>query len=219
MLRATNEPRWYRTALRSPEPLLFIQEKGQKSPHKKSITQLDYLYFNIQRKENYTPPHSRRNVDANSIVRWMFWSDWGRVPKIERAGMDGSHRSFEWNLEKFVIIFIVGRSSFKAVFDGPMVLLLIWFLTGISMKKKSKRVLWKSILRLYWVDAKLSTIGSSALDGSEVLFVLQIIYLSYFIYLTRKWSDPSAIVQARIILFSTSTLRHPFSIAVFEDFM
>merc|ERR1711962_346528 len=45
--------------------------------------------------------------------------------------------------------------------------------------------------RLYWVDAKLSTIGSSALDGSE----------------------------ARIILFSTSTLRHPFSIAVFEDFM
>ena len=134
MFRATNELPWYRTASRSPEPLLFIQEKGQKSPHKKSIAQLDHLYFNIQRKENYTPPHSRRNVDANSIVRWMFWSDWGRVPKIERAGMDGSHRSFEWNLEKFVIIFIVGRSSFKAVFDGPMVLLLIWFLTGISMK-------------------------------------------------------------------------------------
>ena len=86
-------------------------------------------------------------------------------------------------------------------------------------ENKSQRVLWKSILRLYWVDAKLSTIGSSALDGSEVLFVLQIIYLSYFISLTRKWSDPFAIVQARIILFSTSTLRHPFSIAVFEDFM
>ena len=136
MFRATNELPWYRTASRSPEPLLFIQEKGQKSPHKKSIAQLDHLYFNIQRKENYTPPHSRRNVDANSIVRWMFWSDWGRVPKIERAGMDGSHRSFEWNLEKFVIIFIVGRSSFKAVFDGLMVLLLIWFLTGISMKKR-----------------------------------------------------------------------------------
>ena len=95
MFRATNELPWYRTASRSPEPLLFIQEKGQKSPHKKSIAQLDHLYFNIQRKENYTPPHSRRNVDANSIVRWMFWSDWGRVPKIERAGMDGSHRSFE----------------------------------------------------------------------------------------------------------------------------
>ena len=23
----------------------------------------------------------------------MFWSDWGSKPKIERAGMDGSHRS------------------------------------------------------------------------------------------------------------------------------
>ena len=22
----------------------------------------------------------------------MFWSDWGRSPRIERAGMDGSHR-------------------------------------------------------------------------------------------------------------------------------
>ena len=50
MLRATNEPPWYQTASRSPEPSLFIQEKGQKSPHKKSIAQLDYLYFNIQRK-------------------------------------------------------------------------------------------------------------------------------------------------------------------------
>ena len=88
-------------------------------------------------------------------------------------------------------------------------------------EKESKRVLWKSILRLYWVDAKLSTIGSSALDGSEVLFAFQTlnIYLSYFISLTRKWSDSSTCVQARIILFSTSTLRHPFSIAVFEDFM
>lgn len=24
--------------------------------------------------------------------RWMFWTDWGTEPKIERAGMDGSHR-------------------------------------------------------------------------------------------------------------------------------
>lgn len=24
---------------------------------------------------------------------WMFWTDWGKQPKIERAGMDGSHRS------------------------------------------------------------------------------------------------------------------------------
>jgi Low-density lipoprotein receptor repeat class B len=27
------------------------------------------------------------------LCRWMFWSDWGSVPRIERAGMDGSHRA------------------------------------------------------------------------------------------------------------------------------
>lgn len=24
---------------------------------------------------------------------WIFWSDWGQEPKIEKAGMDGSHRT------------------------------------------------------------------------------------------------------------------------------
>ena len=28
----------------------------------------------------------------NCLSRWMFWTDWGSEPKIERAGMDGSHR-------------------------------------------------------------------------------------------------------------------------------
>ena len=81
-------------------------------------------------------------------------------------------------------------------------------------ENKSKRVWWKSILRLYWVDAKLSTIGSSALDGSEVrsLHSPIMIYNNHGI----QWN---LYVQARIVLFSTSTLRHPFSIAVFEDFM
>jgi len=89
---------------------------------------------------------------------WMFWSDWGREPKIERAGMDGSHR--------------------EVIVQG-------------SVRWPNGLALDLVLDRLYWVDAKLSTIGSSALDGSE----------------------------ARIVLFSTTTLRHPFSIAVFEDFM
>lgn len=25
--------------------------------------------------------------------RWLYWSDWGEVAKIEKAGLDGSHRS------------------------------------------------------------------------------------------------------------------------------
>ena len=48
-------------------------------------------------------------------------------------------------------------------------------------ENKSQRVLWKSILRLYWVDAKLSTIGSSALDGSEV-FLFCKLFTSHTLY-------------------------------------
>nr|XP_012551059.1 lipophorin receptor isoform X1 [Bombyx mori] len=34
-----------------------------------------------------------RAIALNPLEGWMFWTDWGQVPKIERAGMDGSHRS------------------------------------------------------------------------------------------------------------------------------
>uniref|UniRef100_A0A8D9BTS8 Very low-density lipoprotein receptor n=1 Tax=Cacopsylla melanoneura TaxID=428564 RepID=A0A8D9BTS8_9HEMI len=33
-----------------------------------------------------------RSLAVNPIDGWMYWSDWGDTPKIERAGMDGSHR-------------------------------------------------------------------------------------------------------------------------------
>ena len=220
MFRATNELPWYRTASRSPEPLLFIQEKGQKSPHKKSITQLDYLYFNIQTKENYWQQYATSTLCWRQLNRQMDvlvrlgksaenWARWdGRLTQV--ISMKSGKVCNNLYCREVIV-----QGSVR----WPNGLALDMVLDRYIHENKSQRVLWKSILRLYWVDAKLSTIGSSALDGSEVFFVLQISYLSYFIYLTRKWSDPSAIVQARIILFSTSTLRHPFSIAVFEDFM
>lgn len=34
-----------------------------------------------------------RAIALHPSKGWMFWSDWGESPKIERAGMDGSHRS------------------------------------------------------------------------------------------------------------------------------
>ncbi|KAL1426766.1 hypothetical protein MTO96_017995 [Rhipicephalus appendiculatus] len=34
-----------------------------------------------------------RAIVVNPLEGWMFWTDWGKQPKIERAGMDGSHRS------------------------------------------------------------------------------------------------------------------------------
>lgn len=33
-----------------------------------------------------------RSVALDPINGWMYWSDWGKSPRIERAGMDGSHR-------------------------------------------------------------------------------------------------------------------------------
>ena len=33
-----------------------------------------------------------RAIAIYPIEGWMFWTDWGADPKIERAGMDGSHR-------------------------------------------------------------------------------------------------------------------------------
>ncbi|CAG9855512.1 unnamed protein product [Phyllotreta striolata] len=33
-----------------------------------------------------------RAIALNPMEGWLFWTDWGKEPKIERAGMDGSHR-------------------------------------------------------------------------------------------------------------------------------
>jgi len=89
---------------------------------------------------------------------WIFWSDWGRVPKIERSGMDGSHR----------------ETLHSAGVGWP---------NGLTLDLTRER--------LYWVDAKMHSISSSNIDGSD----------------------------ARIVLYSSRYLKHPFSITVFEDLM
>ncbi|KAL9889189.1 low-density lipoprotein receptor-like isoform 2-T2 [Glossina fuscipes fuscipes] len=33
-----------------------------------------------------------RSIALDPIDGWMYWSDWGASPRIERAGMDGTHR-------------------------------------------------------------------------------------------------------------------------------
>ena len=33
------------------------------------------------------------SIDPSADARWMFWTDWGEYPRIERAGMDGNLRS------------------------------------------------------------------------------------------------------------------------------
>ncbi|KAF0301310.1 Very low-density lipoprotein receptor [Amphibalanus amphitrite] len=33
-----------------------------------------------------------RAIALDPVARWMYWTDWGTVPRIERAGLDGSRR-------------------------------------------------------------------------------------------------------------------------------
>lgn len=33
-----------------------------------------------------------RAISLDPLDGWMYWSDWGSSPRIERAGMDGTHR-------------------------------------------------------------------------------------------------------------------------------
>ncbi len=39
------------------------------------------------------PPSSLAITKRLLSFRWLFWTDWGLRPRIERSGMDGSHRS------------------------------------------------------------------------------------------------------------------------------
>uniref|UniRef100_A0A8W8N064 Low-density lipoprotein receptor-related protein 6 n=1 Tax=Magallana gigas TaxID=29159 RepID=A0A8W8N064_MAGGI len=34
-----------------------------------------------------------RAIALDPLTGWMFWTDWGEVPKIERAGMDGDRKT------------------------------------------------------------------------------------------------------------------------------
>ncbi|XP_043484789.1 low-density lipoprotein receptor-related protein 2 [Leptopilina heterotoma] len=43
-------------------------------------------------KENITQPRGMC-LDPSPGARWLFWTDWGENPRIERIGMDGTERS------------------------------------------------------------------------------------------------------------------------------
>ncbi|XP_063240571.1 low-density lipoprotein receptor-related protein 2 [Bacillus rossius redtenbacheri] len=43
-------------------------------------------------KENITQPRGMA-LDPSPNARWLFWTDWGENPRVERVGMDGTNRS------------------------------------------------------------------------------------------------------------------------------
>ncbi|CAH1722415.1 unnamed protein product [Chironomus riparius] len=106
-------------------------------------------------KDNLEIP---RAIALNPLEGWMFWSDWGSNPRIERAGMDGTHR-------QTIVSYDVKWPN------------------GLTLDIVQKRI--------YWVDAKLNVISSCNYDGTG----------------------------RNLVLHSTDTLRHPFSITTFEDYV
>ncbi|XP_076289679.1 low-density lipoprotein receptor isoform X3 [Lasioglossum baleicum] len=99
-----------------------------------------------------------RAIALNPLEGWMFWTDWSDEARIEKAGMDGSHRT--------------------VIVDND-----VTWPNGLTLDLVGKKV--------YWVDAKLYIIGSCNYDGSG----------------------------KRTVLFSPDSLRHPFSITTFEDYV
>ncbi|KAI6192642.1 hypothetical protein M3Y96_01248600 [Aphelenchoides besseyi] len=75
---------------------------------------------------------------------YIFWSDWGQKPRIERANMDGSNRKMIVNLNE------------KSSLGG--------WPNGLTLDLYSKRV--------YWIDAKSKSIHAALYDGSDVKEVL-----------------------------------------------
>ena len=67
----------------------------------------------------------------------MFWTDWGKTPKIERAGMNGDPFT-----RKVV------------VYDND-----IFWPNGLTVDFEERRI--------FWADAKRSSLSSSNFDGTD----------------------------------------------------
>ncbi|XP_030748487.1 very low-density lipoprotein receptor-like isoform X1 [Sitophilus oryzae] len=54
-----------------------------------SLANFDGQMRKILIRDNLEEP---RAIAVDPLEGWMFWTDWGQEPRIERAGMDGTHR-------------------------------------------------------------------------------------------------------------------------------
>ena len=77
----------------------------------------------------------------------MFWSDWGDVPKIESAYMDGSSR----------------KALISNITD------LIYWPNGLAIDYQTDL--------LYWIDGRLNLVGSMGLKGGWLKTINLILFL------------------------------------------
>lgn len=126
-----------------------------------------------------------RSIALDPLDGWMFWTDWGSTPKIERAGMDGTHRqtvvSFDVKWPNGLTLDLVRKRVYWVKFLlSNLCIPLITFSSLDLLRFPPQKV-----------DAKLNVISSCNYDGTD----------------------------RSLILHSTETLRHPFSVTTFEDFV
>ncbi|CAJ0586597.1 unnamed protein product, partial [Mesorhabditis spiculigera] len=123
------------------------------------LDQINVMNLNTRQKKTLFVDQLQepRAIAVDPELGLIFWTDWGQSAKIERSGMDGTHRT--------------------TIVEGDHVK----WPNGLALDLLDKRV--------YWADAKIKSIFSSDYYGQDI----------------------------KVVLHSHSYLRHPFSLAVFED--
>ncbi len=86
------------------------------------VSRLDGKRRKILVNKNVTNPRALV-LDPRAKSRYMFWSDWGKYPRIERANMDGSGRKVIVGMWSIYIIVQSNRvdpdqSGFSGVLSG-----------------------------------------------------------------------------------------------------
>ncbi|XP_055944113.1 low-density lipoprotein receptor-related protein 8-like [Argiope bruennichi] len=101
------EGKVYSAPLRTGEPVTEVADSGIVTPDGLAVDWIHELVYwtdtgidaiNVVQINGDRRTLFKKNLDepraivVNPLEGWMFWADWG-VAKIERAGMDGTHRS------------------------------------------------------------------------------------------------------------------------------
>lgn len=141
-----------------------------------------------------------RAIALDPLDGWMYWTDWGANPRIERAGMDGTHRqtivSYDVKWPNGLTLDLVQKRVYwvntKYMYLSHSFILCVNDANWLSKRLLNKHDVSKIQLSLTkQVDAKLNVISSCNYDGTG----------------------------RNIVLHSTDTLRHPFSVTTFEDYV
>lgn len=62
---------------------------------KKSTIELANFEGNMRKTLIQDRVQEPRAIALNPLEGWMFWTDWSDEARIEKAGMDGSHRTVD----------------------------------------------------------------------------------------------------------------------------